>query len=57
MDMLGGQYGIARVLKLITLENFDGRGPPAWVFGGTQKTLSLCSDVVAWVRVGMTCFE
>jgi hypothetical protein len=26
--------------KLITLENFDGRGPPTWVFGGTKKTLS-----------------
>ena len=25
--------------KLITLENFDGRGPPAWVFGGAKKKL------------------
>ncbi len=26
--------------KLITLENFDGRGPPACVIGGAQKTLT-----------------
>jgi hypothetical protein len=28
--------------KLITLENFDGRGPPNWVLGGAKKLFS-CS--------------
>ncbi len=28
--------------KLITLENFDGRGPPTWVLGGAKKIFS-CS--------------